>query len=142
MIPSRAVPSNATVAPRAVGRGGGEAKTRARTKSEHPMTTATADTILDSKIRRAVARLRAGIMAIVFGMTGGLGLFVLTAWLLARGGPKVGLHLGLLANYFPGYSVTWPGAVVGLVYGTLVGALVGWTLATIYNRIAFRGSAR
>ena len=55
-------------------------------------------------IAAAVARLRAGIMALVFAFCGGLGLFLATVWLLVRGGPNVGEHLGLLANYFPGYS--------------------------------------
>lgn len=89
-------------------------------------------------IRAAVARLRVGIMAIVFGMLGGVVLFLATAWLLIRGGPNVGQTLGLLAHYFPGYSVTWPGAFVGLAYGALSGALAGGALAWTYNRIAIR----
>lgn len=89
-------------------------------------------------IEAAVVRMRARIMAVVFGMLGGTGIFVATAWLLIRGGPQVGLHLGLLSNYFPGYSVTWPGAVIGFVYGALVGAVLGYALAWIYNRIAER----
>lgn len=87
-------------------------------------------------IESAVARMRAGVMAIVFGMVGGLGLFLSTAWLLVRGGPNVGQNLGLLRHYFPGYSVTWPGSLVGLLYGGLVGGVAGYVLARIYNRIA------
>ena len=87
-------------------------------------------------IEAAVARMRAGVMAIVFGMVGGLGLFVATAWLLVRGGPDVGRNLGLLRHYFPGYSVTWPGSLVGFLWGALVGGVTGWVLARIYNRIA------
>ena len=86
-------------------------------------------------IEAAVVRMRARIMAVVFGMVGGTGIFVATAWLLIRGGPRVGLHLGLLSNYFPGYSVSWPGAVIGFLYGALVGAVAGYALAWIYNRI-------
>jgi hypothetical protein len=86
----------------------------------------------------AVARLRAGIMALVFAFFGGGTLFVATVWLLLRGGDNVGQHLGLLANYFPGYSVSWPGAVLGLLYGALTGAIVGSSLAWIYNRLANR----
>ena len=87
-------------------------------------------------IRHAVVRLRAGILAIVFGMLGGSGLAVATLWLVLRGGQRVGAHLGLLRFYFPGYSVSWPGVVVGFLYGALTGALVGWAVATIYGRIA------
>ncbi|HUF90423.1 MAG TPA: hypothetical protein VMR66_10655 [Gemmatimonadota bacterium] len=87
-------------------------------------------------IRASVARLRAGILALVFAMMTGTGLFVATAWLLIKGGPNVGATLGLLGNYLPGYAVTWPGAVVGLLYGAAIGALAGWSLARIYNRLA------
>ncbi len=86
-------------------------------------------------IDRAVARLRASAMAVVFGLTSGTGLFVATAWLVIRGGSRVGPTLGLLRNYFPGYSVTWPGAFVGFFYAAVLGAVVGWSVAFIYNRI-------
>ncbi len=86
-------------------------------------------------IGEAVARLRAGIMAIVFGSLSGTGLLVATVWLLIRGGKNTGQHLGLLSNYFPGYTVSWGGALVGLLYGALLGALVGWATAWIYNRM-------
>jgi hypothetical protein len=89
-------------------------------------------------IEIAVARLRAGILAAVFGMVGGAGLFVATAWLLIKGGENVGATLGLLGNYLPGYAVTWPGAIVGLLYGAAIGAAMGWTLARVYNRLARR----
>ena len=87
-------------------------------------------------ILSAVARLRAGVMAIVCGMFAGTGLLVATAWLVIRGGDRVGEHLGLLRNYLPGYSVTWSGALLGFVYGLLIGGAAGWLTAWIYNRIA------
>lgn len=87
-------------------------------------------------IAAAVARLRAGIMALVFGAAGGLGLFVATLWLLVRGGHNVGQHLSLLGNYFPGYEVSPLGTVLGLLYGGVTGAAIGWCLALVYNRVA------
>lgn len=87
-------------------------------------------------IQSAVARLRASVMAVVFGLTGGIGLWFATIWLVLRGGQNVGYHLGLLSNYFPGYTVSWGGAFLGLCYGAIVGGLVGWSLAWIYNRVA------
>ena len=89
-------------------------------------------------IRGAVVRMRARIMSIVFGVLGGTSLFVATAWLLIRGGQNVGQHLGLLRNYLPGYSVTWGGAFVGLFWGALIAAVLGWTIAWIYNQIVER----
>jgi hypothetical protein len=89
-------------------------------------------------INDAVARLRASVMAVVFGLTSGTGLFVATVWLVIRGGAQVGPTLGLLRNYLPGYSVTWPGAFIGFVYAAVLGSAVGWVVAFIYNRIVAR----
>ena len=101
------------------------------------MTTTTSDIEkLEQKlIRTAIVRLRSRVMAIVFGMVGGTGIFVATVWLLARRGDDVGLHLGLLNNFFPGYSVTWPGAFLGFFYGALSGAIIGWSVAWVYNQV-------
>jgi ribose/xylose/arabinose/galactoside ABC-type transport system permease subunit len=62
-------------------------------------------------------------------------VFLATAWLLIRGGQVVGPHLALLSNYFPGYHVSWPGALVGLVYGAMCGAVAGWSVAWVYNLV-------
>jgi len=87
------------------------------------------------EISRAVARIRTVALALVCAMIGGGGLFLMTAWLLIKGGPHVGQHLQLLSNYFVGYSVTWSGSLVALFYGALCGGAIGWTIGTIYNRI-------
>ncbi len=87
------------------------------------------------QVTRAVARLQARILALVLGTMCGLGLFIMTAWLVLKGGPQVGLHLRLLRHFFIGYDVTWPGAFIGLVYGALSGALIGWVIGRVYNRI-------
>jgi len=86
-------------------------------------------------VRVAIVRLQTRVMAVTFAWVGGCGLFVATAWLLLRGGPNVGQHLSLLGNYFPGYSVSWPGALLGFLYGAVAGALFGWTIAAVYNRL-------
>lgn len=88
------------------------------------------------ELSRAVAHLQAGVLALVGAVIGGLGMFVITAWLLIKGGPHVGAHLQLLNQYFYGYSVTWVGALVGLVYGALAGALVGGLIGVVYNLVA------
>jgi len=86
-------------------------------------------------LRSAIARLRISVMAIVFGFSGGTLLALATTWLLIQGGDPVGQHLGLLGNYFPGYTVTWPGVAAGFFYGFLTGGVLGWTIAWLYNRI-------
>jgi hypothetical protein len=87
-------------------------------------------------IARSVARLRAGIVAVVTGMVAGFGLFAATLWLLIRGGPQVGKNLNLLSAYYPGYSVTWTGSLIGFCYGALTGAALGWCVAWLYNVLA------
>jgi hypothetical protein len=87
------------------------------------------------EISRAVAKIQAWVLAVVCGLIGGLGLFIMTVWLLLEGGPQVGSHLELLSNYFIGYSVTWSGSFVGLFYGALTGGICGWAVGIIYNKI-------
>ena len=89
-------------------------------------------------LRTAIIRLRARILALTFGLFGGTGIFVATASLLLRGGENVGQHLRLLNNYCPGYDVTWLGAVIGFFYGLLYGAVLGYAVAWVYNRVAAR----
>ena len=87
------------------------------------------------EISQAVAKIQVGVLAVVCGLMGGLGLFIMTVWLLLQGGPQVGSHLQLLSNYFIGYSVTWSGSFVGLFYGAMTGGLLGWANGIIYNKI-------
>lgn len=95
-----------------------------------------------SLIHATIARMRGGVMAIVFGMVGAVGMFLATALLLIQGGADVGAHLGLLRWYLPGYSVSWPGALLGSVYGVLLGAVLGWSVAWLYNTISMRRTDR
>ncbi len=87
------------------------------------------------EISHTIARIHANILALIFAIICGLGLFVMTVWLLIKGGPDVGPHLELLGQYFIGYSVTWQGSVVGLFYGVLFGGISGWLVGMIYNLI-------
>ncbi len=89
-------------------------------------------------IQSVVARLRARVMALVFGAVGGVALWLATLWLVIRGGDRVGEHLSLLGFYLPGYSVGVGGAFVGLLYGTLLGAAIGGGMAWMYNSVADR----
>ena len=88
-----------------------------------------------NEVSRAIARIQTGVLTIVFAALGGLGLFLMTAWLVVKDGPNVGAHLRLLGNYFPGYSVTWLGSIIGFFYGAVVGGVIGWSVGTIYNRV-------
>jgi hypothetical protein len=87
------------------------------------------------ELSRAIVRLHAGVLAIVFALIGGVTFFLMTAWLLLKGGSHVGAHLQLLGQYFIGYSVTWKGSLVGACYGMLVGGSVGWVVGMVYNKV-------
>lgn len=89
------------------------------------------------EIAALVARIEAEVLALVCAVLGGLALFTMTAWLVFKGGENVGMHLQLLAQYFPGYSVTWQGSFVGLFYGVLVGGAAGWLIGMIYNAVVW-----
>lgn len=87
------------------------------------------------QISHALVRIRTEVLAVVCAVMGGVGLFVMTAWLIIKDGPDVGQHLQLLSNYFIGYSVTWWGSVVGLFYGAICGGVIGWAVGMIYNKV-------
>jgi len=88
----------------------------------------------DERLLRVVLGVNNNILGIVIGLVCGLGIFLATVWLVVKGGPRVGEHLSLLRQYFPGYSVTYLGSVVGLIYGFIVGYVGGWLVAWLYNR--------
>lgn len=87
-------------------------------------------------VRATFARLDILALAAALGVLFASLLFIATAVLLLRGAPEgatVGPHLGLLAQFLPGYSVSWPGAVVGLVHGAIIGGLLGLTVGVFWN---------
>ena len=86
------------------------------------------------RLLQAVVEIKNRILGLVLGVVSGTGLFAETLWLVVKGGPVVGPHFSLLAQFFPGYSVTYFGSVVGLVYGFIVGYVGGWSVACLYNR--------
>ncbi len=87
-------------------------------------------------VRKVMARAHEQGWGVAFGLVCGIGLFLATAILVVQGGPNPGPHLGLLRVYFPGYSVTWLGSVIGFVYAFVGGYAIGRTVATIYNRLS------
>jgi hypothetical protein len=72
---------------------------------------------------------------IALGLLFGVGLLVATNVLVIKGGEHVGWHLRLLRVYFPGYSVTFVGSLIGFVYAFVVGYGIGRTIVAIYNRL-------
>jgi hypothetical protein len=89
----------------------------------------------DVTLERAIRRLNARAWGISVGLIGGLALFIATNVLVFKGGPYVGQHLGLLRAYFPGYSVTFVGSLVGFVYMFVIGYGLGRVVGTVYNKL-------
>ncbi len=87
----------------------------------------------DARIR--ILRLDAAAQAIAVGVLLGLGIFVATNWLVLKGGAVVGPNLALLAQFCPGYSVTFLGSVIGFGYGLVYGAVAGFAVSWVYNRL-------
>jgi hypothetical protein len=81
----------------------------------------------------AFARIDKLAFAVAVGFTTGLIFFIATIWLIIKGGPHVGAHLKLLAQYFYGYTVTVEGAFLAFAYSSFWGFLLGWLFAYVRN---------
>jgi hypothetical protein len=87
------------------------------------------------QVRKTLLRMNEQGWGITFGLLLGLGLFMATNVLVLKGGDVVGPHLGLLSMFFPGYSVTFVGSLIGFVYAFVLGYAFGRTVSLIYNRL-------
>ena len=72
-------------------------------------------------------------LGLTMGLLSGGAVFVATLWSTYR---CCGEHLELLAQFYIGYTVSIPGAFIGLAYGFVDGFVGGWILAWLYNRFA------
>jgi protoporphyrinogen oxidase len=86
---------------------------------------------------QAFAKLDRVAFGVSIGATAGALLFFLTLLLVLKGGDVVGPNLGLLVYYFPGYTVTLAGSLLGLGYGFSVGFAAGWGFAFMRNIAVF-----
>ena len=93
-------------------------------------------------LERAVLRLNANILGLVLGIIAGLIVFVTTNFLILKGGEVVGPHLGLLRNFFPYYSVSFLGSIVGFFWGLVFGYIAGFVTASLYNLVVKLKSSR
>jgi hypothetical protein len=93
---------------------------------------------LEDVVLVRVLRLNAVAQGVAVGVVVGLALFGATNWLVLRGGPVVGPHLGLLAQIFPGYRVSFLGSFVGFGYGFASGFGAGYFVSMVYNWLVVR----
>jgi hypothetical protein len=71
-------------------------------------------------------------LGIAVGAVSGLAVFALTVFHVVLK-PKDALDIGLLSQFLTGYSVSWTGAFVGLLWGVLIGFVAGWFIAFVRN---------
>src|SRR5207245_1064124 len=97
---------------------------------------------VEGALARVFLRLDRLAFGLSLGITSGLLLFLATIILVLKGGGAVGPNLQLLSQYFPGYSVTLSGSVLGLGYGFVSGFVAGGGFAflritTLFLYMAF-----
>jgi hypothetical protein len=71
------------------------------------------------------------------GLSGGIiwGLSMLFCTILAIYTGYSAKFLDIMANVYPGYSISWPGAFIGTVYGFLDGFFGLFLLGWLYNKL-------
>jgi protoporphyrinogen oxidase len=99
------------------------------------------ETLVEEALEAALARVFMKLDSMAFGISigalSGVILFLATLLLVFKGGDVVGPILGLLRNYFPGYSVSPAGSLLGLTYGFVSGFVGGWIFAFLRNATMF-----
>lgn len=74
--------------------------------------------------------------AVTSGLVWGVGLFILTWWIIAFEGATG--EVTFLGRIYRGYSISPVGSVVGLVWALIDGAICGAIFAGIYNLLVSR----
>jgi len=88
---------------------------------------------VDDIIEKVFARLDPIALGVSIGTVFGIFIFWTTSILLLKGGEVVGPRLGLLAQYFHGFEVSWTGAFIGFFEAGFLGFLLGSSIAFLRN---------
>jgi hypothetical protein len=67
------------------------------------------------------------------GTTAGVLIFAATLFLVVMDGGTIGPHLELLSNFVPGFSITFAGAILGLLGLFIIGFVFGSMFAYLRN---------
>ncbi len=108
-----------------------------RTALEKIMTEDESKDQLPNPLLLAFAPMHRTAMGVATGTVAGGLLFLMTMALVIKGGYPIGPNLGLLGQFLFGYTVTFSGAFVGLLWGFGVGFLLGWGFAVVRNFIVW-----
>jgi len=83
-------------------------------------------------------KLNVKAFALACGLLWGLGVFLLTWWIIAFDGSTE--EITFLGRVYRGYNISPLGSVVGLVWALADGAIGGLIFAWLYNLIVTRTS--
>lgn len=86
-----------------------------------------------------MTRLNVKASALAGGIVFGLGIFLLTWWLMVFGELQADTA-ALISQVYIGYSISLPGSFVGFFWGFMDGLFGGFFFAWIYNFLAKRVS--
>jgi hypothetical protein len=86
--------------------------------------------------RRLTMRLNVKAFSLTCGMIWGLGLFLLTWWIIAFEG--VTGDVTLIGRLYRGYNISPIGSFIGLIWAFIDGLIAGAIFALLYNFIAAR----
>ncbi len=75
-------------------------------------------------------------LGLASGILWGLAVLLCTLWVVWKGG---GNTFGLLDKFYWGYSISYGGAFIGLIWGFIDGLICGWIFAWLYNRLVKSG---
>ncbi len=84
-------------------------------------------------------KLNVKAFALTFGLIWGIGVFILTWWIIACDG--VTGEVPFLGRVYRGYTISPLGSIIGLIWGLLDGGIGGAIFAWLYNLIAARTSS-
>lgn len=92
----------------------------------------TADSSLPPSLALAFAPVHKLALGVAVGLVCALLVSAITAFQIVVAPPDAP-ELSLLAQYFYGYTVTWPGVAVGAFWGFVTGFVAGWFVAFVRN---------
>ncbi|MBA7656657.1 hypothetical protein ES703_64584 [subsurface metagenome] len=81
-------------------------------------------------------RLNVKAFALTCGLVWGLGLFLLTWWIIAFEGSTK--EITLIGQVYRGFNISPSGSVIGLIWALADGTIGGAIFAWLYNLIAAR----
>lgn len=87
----------------------------------------------EDAIEPPTLRMAGHALGLALGLLMAAQLFLATLWLVVRGTADQSPHAALLANYFPGYTVSIPGGLLGAAYLLVVTYVFSRILASVYN---------